>query len=220
MKFFVYVTTNKVNGKKYIGKHTGSLDDEYLGSGAVLKKAIAKYGKQNFERDVLGITEDADALDVLERFFIEKFNAANDPSYYNIADGGTGGNTLRNLSEDRLAERSKKIKQYFEDRTEEEKAEHRNRMSKVVKASRRNPTAEARRIQAFKKNYQGKTPEQRLEQYNTRRGGKAYQAKPVVTPLGEFLCAKHAAEVHDVNIQTVLNRCRNKNFPDWNLKNG
>lgn len=30
---FIYITTNLINNKKYIGKHYGFLNDEYLGSG-------------------------------------------------------------------------------------------------------------------------------------------------------------------------------------------
>lgn len=47
-QYFIYETTNLKNGKKYIGKHYGELNDSYLGSGTLLKKAIEKYGKESF----------------------------------------------------------------------------------------------------------------------------------------------------------------------------
>ena len=40
---YIYLTTNNINGMKYIGKHYGELDDPYLGSGKILKRAITKY---------------------------------------------------------------------------------------------------------------------------------------------------------------------------------
>lgn len=57
-RYFIYLTTNLVTGEKYIGKHYGELDDSYLGSGLILKRAVTKYGKENFERDILYISKD------------------------------------------------------------------------------------------------------------------------------------------------------------------
>lgn len=50
---FVYKIINKINGKEYIGVHTGELHDNYLGSGYLIKLAVKKYGKENFERTIL-----------------------------------------------------------------------------------------------------------------------------------------------------------------------
>ena len=53
---YIYLTTNNINGMKYIGKHYGELDDPYLGSGKILKRAITKYGKENFTKSILSIS--------------------------------------------------------------------------------------------------------------------------------------------------------------------
>lgn len=50
----VYQTTNLLNGKIYVGKHTTkNLNDSYLGGGKVLKAAIKKHGRGNFKREIL-----------------------------------------------------------------------------------------------------------------------------------------------------------------------
>ena len=38
MTHYVYQITNLINNKKYIGKHSGELNDSYLGSGENIKK--------------------------------------------------------------------------------------------------------------------------------------------------------------------------------------
>lgn len=53
MDYYIYMTTNLINGKKYIGQHKGKVNDSYLGSGTTITKAIQKYGKENFKKDIL-----------------------------------------------------------------------------------------------------------------------------------------------------------------------
>ena len=92
-QYYIYVTTNKVNGKKYIGQHYGELDDKYLGSGAVLSRAILKYGKENFEREILEIAT-KDTINEREKYYIELYNAVFDDEFYNIAFGGNTPNFI------------------------------------------------------------------------------------------------------------------------------
>lgn len=51
---FLYRTTNRVNGKCYIGVHTTrELDDQYLGSGMQIIRDVRKYGRLNLSCEVL-----------------------------------------------------------------------------------------------------------------------------------------------------------------------
>ena len=90
---FIYITTNLINGKKYIGQKkfdsTGAWKS-YLGSGVVLKQAISIYGKENFKKNIIYISYDKETLDKVEKEYIELFDAVKSTDYYNIAAGGEG----------------------------------------------------------------------------------------------------------------------------------
>lgn len=95
MDYYVYITTNKINGKQYIGQHKGRPDDNYLGSGTTILKAINKYGKENFTKSILCFCETREEADIKEREYIQLYNAVNDDNFYNNAEGGTGGDGWR-----------------------------------------------------------------------------------------------------------------------------
>lgn len=91
---FVYITTNIINGIRYIGQKI--FDNwygwkNYLGSGIEIKKAIKKYGKENFTRDIVAIAYSREELDDLEIKWIKNYNAVESKDFYNIAQGGNGG---------------------------------------------------------------------------------------------------------------------------------
>ena len=53
-KYYIYKTTNLINGKYYVGFHkTSDPFDNYLGSGVRLIDAIKKYGVENFKKEIL-----------------------------------------------------------------------------------------------------------------------------------------------------------------------
>lgn len=91
MKYTVYKTTNLVNGKQYIGKHaTVDPNDEYLGSGVQLLRAIAKYGRQNFVKEVLFAYDTAEEMNAKEAELVTEEIVASS-SFYNMCLGGNGG---------------------------------------------------------------------------------------------------------------------------------
>lgn len=88
--YIVYRTENLVTGAYYIGAHeTSVLEDGYLGSGKILKRAIKKYGVENFKRVVLAHCSTRERMYVLERLIISRH--LGHPDCYNIARGGKGG---------------------------------------------------------------------------------------------------------------------------------
>ena len=81
----VYQTTNKINGNIYVGVHTGARRT-YLGSGDNLKRAIDKYGKENFTRETLFEGTSEEVLEKEKEIVNGEFIARRDT--YNICLGG------------------------------------------------------------------------------------------------------------------------------------
>lgn len=91
---YIYKVINLKNLKYYIGKKTGDFDNNYYGSGKIIKQAIEKYGKENFKIEILEICENKKELNESEIQYINKLQPA-----YNIAKGGDGGDTLSYATE-------------------------------------------------------------------------------------------------------------------------
>jgi hypothetical protein len=91
MYFIVYKTTNNVNGKIYIGKHIcNDLNDGYIGSGKLLRRAIQKYGRDCFTREILfSLSTEAEMNDKEAELVTEDF--CNREDTYNVCPGGNGG---------------------------------------------------------------------------------------------------------------------------------
>jgi hypothetical protein len=63
MFYYLYEVKNKINGKIYVGVHkTVNLDDGYMGSGVIIKRAIEKHGIDNFEKVILEMFADDEAM--------------------------------------------------------------------------------------------------------------------------------------------------------------
>lgn len=92
MFYLVYKTTNLIDGKYYIGCHqTDSLEDGYIGSGKHLKRAIKKYGKDNFKREIIHQASSKEEMFEMEKTLVSE-SLVNDPMSYNLKIGGSGGN--------------------------------------------------------------------------------------------------------------------------------
>jgi group I intron endonuclease len=91
----IYKTTNLVNGKFYIGQDSHN-NPEYLGSGLLLMKAIDKYGKENFKKDIIEYCDSKEILNEREIFWIKELKSQERAVGYNIANGGEGGDTISN----------------------------------------------------------------------------------------------------------------------------
>ena len=149
---YIYKTTNKLNNKVYIGKSTKPYNENYLGSGKLLIKAVKKYGVKNFFVEVIDTADNLKDLNDKEKYWILLYKN----NSYNIAEGGTGGDTMSNHPNKKehykkigekvskkltghLVSDSSKLKQskshtgWFNRLTEIEKNEYRDKISKKMK---------------------------------------------------------------------------------------
>ena len=119
--FYVYVLTNNINDKKYVGitsqkpekrwNHgNGYRDTTYIG------RAIKKYGWENFSHEILYENISAKEAQDYEVELIEKYKTLDSKFGYNIQPGGNLSNLGVKMSEEnrqKLSERSKGEKNYF-----------------------------------------------------------------------------------------------------------
>ena len=91
--YYIYKTTNVLNGKFYIGKRHYRKRDEkwYLGSGIYLKRAMEKFGRENFKKEIIEWCSSSEEVNLREKFWIAELDALNQEIAYNLAPGGEGG---------------------------------------------------------------------------------------------------------------------------------
>lgn len=92
---FVYLITNKLNGKQYVGQTIGTIEGRWrrhtwpcnAKSGRMpISLAISKYGKENFLVEKLGEYESLDELNAAEKAFADALNTWS-PNGYNLKAG-------------------------------------------------------------------------------------------------------------------------------------
>lgn len=96
----IYKIVNKINRKWYIGKDSTDRS-YYYGSGKILRHALKKYGKDNFEKIILEQLPDNSTLKDLcdrETHWIKITNAVNDIMSYNLGGGGEGGDLSKYIN--------------------------------------------------------------------------------------------------------------------------
>lgn len=90
MFYYLYRTTNLLNGKQYIGAHSHkNLANNYLGSGKLLKEDVKRYGWKSFKKEILLTAPNYGELlkeeaKVVSREFVLREDV------YNIDIGGRG----------------------------------------------------------------------------------------------------------------------------------
>ena len=90
MYYIIYEIKNLINDKIYVGFHkTSKIDDGYMGSGKYIKRAINKYGIDNFSKKIIKLcSTEKEMIDLEKEIVNEDFLLGN---VYNLKLGGSGG---------------------------------------------------------------------------------------------------------------------------------
>jgi group I intron endonuclease len=138
----IYLITNLINSKKYIGITKYSLEErfsQHIKRGFLLTEAIKKYGKEKFSIELIEEVESAERVYELEIFYIKKYDTKA-PNGYNLTDGGDGifgwqpSDEYRQECSERVKElhKNKKVGMYGRKHNEETK----RKMSEASKGNK------------------------------------------------------------------------------------
>lgn len=115
MFYYIYEIKNNINNKIYVGIHkTKNLNDNYMGSGKLIKNAIKKYGIKNFCKKILMFCKNYEELLKFEKLIVNE-SFINNKNTYNLKNGGIGGfeyiNNNENINKFKGKKHTKETKQ-------------------------------------------------------------------------------------------------------------
>lgn len=110
---FVYLVTNTVNGKRYVGQTTKTLEERWrlhqkVKTGHLLYSAIQKYGVENFTIESICELPTTELLNEFEIEYIKRYCTLT-PNGYNLTEGGQAprmsDETRKRMSESHLGKK-------------------------------------------------------------------------------------------------------------------
>ena len=126
---FVYLTTNLITSRKYVGSHeTNNLEDGYLGSGVYIKNSLKLHGKEMFTREILEECDKIQDARLLEESYIDKYNTLYPTGYNMSVTGGFGSHGGKHSDETKrkMSKSATGKKRIFSE-------EHKRKLSKAAK---------------------------------------------------------------------------------------
>ena len=226
--YTVYKTTNLINGKTYIGQHrTSNINDDYLGSGNLIKLAIKKYGKHNFKKSVMFLCNNAADMDAKERELVsEEFVKRLDT--YNLRVGGsrihiTKKSPYTNTHRERISASCKgrivtpetKAKISVGNSGKKRSTETKAKMSAAakVKTFSKEHRANMSLSRKGKKHTWGEEAKERSrKRLADKEKIKDSKKRKYITPWGIFNSVEDAAKGKDCTPNTIRKYCKNPNM--------
>lgn len=219
----IYITTNLINNKKYLGKDSRNIKS-YLGSGSTLKKAINKYGRKNFKKDIIEYCKNDEELGIREEYWLNFYDAANNPLFYNRTNKTSGykkGRKHTQETKDKMSiiKLGKKDSDYTKELKRQSKLGNINRRglkcSEETKQKMRKPKSEE-----HIKNMTGrKDSEESKQKKSLAKIGKEsnrckeiiqYRYEIIKIPIKVFKSAKEAERELGISSVDISNTCNNK----------
>ena len=209
---YIYKTTNLINKKIYIGQKIYRKKDDnwYLGSGIVLNKAIKKYGRENFIKEIIECCETKKDLNEKEKYWIKFYDSTNRNIGYNISEGGDGGN-LGEIVNKKISSKLKgikkpksfgeKISKALKGKSKSE--EHIEKVRQSLIGKKHTKERVDKMSESIKKKYiNGWESPKNIEvhQYNKNNGNY----------INSFKSATHAGDKLNINRKSITNNCVSK----------
>lgn len=145
---YIYKITHIDSGDIYVGRHKGIFgEDDYFASGLIVSRALEKYGRKAFIRELLCTCQSEDELNLKEAYFIRVFDCVI-PNGMNM---NYGGNCVSPLSAESQKKRMDSLATYWD--SEEGLAMrkfHSERFSKMHLGKKQSDDTKRKRSESFK----------------------------------------------------------------------
>jgi len=244
---YFYKITNLVNGKYYYGIHsTNNLEDGYIGSGLTILKAVKKYGRSSFIKEIVVDYPTRKEVSDHEALVVT-LEVVECRECYNLQTGGSSEFTASEATRKKMSESTRGEKHPMFGKTTSEETKRKiseAQIGKIIPKEARKKMSEARvgKYCGNNSHHFGKTTSEETKRKiseskigkclgeNNSYFGKTHSEetktkmrnKPSCIPceiLDEtYISVAEASRILKIPYNTIVKRLRNKSekFKDWN----
>lgn len=169
---YVYLVTNTINGKQYVGKTMKSVERRWRshckgGDNTPIQNAIRKYGVESFTVETLYETNDENVLAKAEQICIEELGTRR-PEGYNLTAGGEGVLGLKHTEETKKAMSVARTGHVFSEEHNRKISESRNGITFSDETKRKMSEAKKGKPSSFKGKKHSEESNRRNREANLR----------------------------------------------------